>query len=135
MNKLQKALKANTLFSSISGILMILLNRQIADVFETKNTTVFLIVGVILICFAVTIWYEINKQRKLAILWIIIQDFLWVLGSLILIIFNPFQITLIGNLIIGMIAIIVMYMGVNQTIALNKTNNLFSTNKAPYEKP
>lgn len=135
MNKLQKALKANTLFSSISGILMILLNRQIADVFETKNTTVFLIVGVILIYFAVTIWYEINKQRKLAILWIIIQDFLWVLGSLILIIFNPFQITLIGNLIIGMIAIIVMYMGVNQTIALNKTNNLFSTNKAPYEKP
>ncbi|GAK91825.1 hypothetical protein JCM19297_12 [Nonlabens ulvanivorans] len=43
------------------------------------------------------------------------------LGSLILIIFNPFKITLIGNLIIGLIALIVLYMGINQMIGLKKT--------------
>ena len=121
MNNLQKALTINALFSSISGTLMILLNLQIAHLFGTTNNTVFWIVGIILIYFAITIWYEITKQRKFAVLWIIIQDFTWVLGSLILIIFNPFQVTGIGNLIIGIIALIVLYMGINQMIGLKKT--------------
>lgn len=120
MNKLQKALKANTLFSSISGILMILLNRQIAHLFGTTNNTVFWIIGLILIYFAITIWYEIQRQRRIAVLWIIVQDYAWVLGSLILIITNPFQITQIGNLIIGIIAIVVLYMGINQMVGLNE---------------
>jgi len=120
MNNIQKALKANALFSSISGIIMILLNRQIADLFGTNNNTIFLIVGLILVYFAITIWYEIKKQRRLAILWIIIQDYTWVIGSLILIIINPFKITQIGNFIIGIIALIVLYMGINQMNALKK---------------
>lgn len=121
MNKLQKALKANALFSSISGIIMILLNSQIAHLFGTNNNTVFWIVGLILIYFTITIWYEIKKQRKLAVLWIIIQDYTWVIGSFLLIIINPFQITQIGNFIIGIIALIVLCMGINQMIALKKT--------------
>lgn len=121
MNKLQKALKINAVFSSISGVVMILLNQSIAKLFGTGNNTVFWIVGLMLIYFALTIWYEIIKQRKLAVIWIIIQDFIWVLGSLILIIFNPFKITLVGNLIIGIIALIVLYMGINQIIGLKKT--------------
>ena len=120
MNKLQKALKNNALFSSISGIIMILLNNQLANLFGITNNSIFWIVGLILIYFAITIWYEIQKQRRLAILWIIIQDYTWVLGSIILLIFNPFQVTLMGNLIIGIIALIVLYMGINQTIELNK---------------
>jgi hypothetical protein len=121
MNELQKTLKINALFSSISGIIMIILNKPIAKLFGTSNNTVFWIVGLILIYFTLTIWYEIVKQRKLAIIWIIIQDYIWVLGSLILIIFNPFKITLIGNLIIGIIALIVLYMGINQMIGLKRT--------------
>ncbi len=124
MNKLQKALKINALFSSISGVIMVLLNQPIAKLFETNNNKVFWIVGLILIFFAVTIWYEIFKQRKLAVIWIIIQDFIWVLGSSILILFNPFKTTLTGNLIIGLIAIIVLYMGINQMIGLKKTQQI-----------
>ena len=121
MNKLQKALKTNALFSSISGVIMIVLNHQLANLFGTTNNTVFWIVGLLLIYFAITIWYEIRKQRKLAVLWIIIQDYAWVLGSLLLILFNPFEITQIGNLIIGIIALVVLFMGINQMLALNKT--------------
>lgn len=121
MNKLKKALKTNALFSSISGITMTLFNSQIAVLFGTNNNTVFWIVGLILIYFAITIWYEIKKQRRLAVLWIIIQDYTWVIGSLLLIIINPFQITQIGNFIIGIIASIVLFMGINQMIALKKT--------------
>lgn len=121
MNNLQKALKTNALFSSISGIILILLNKPIAKLFGTNNNTVFCIIGLALIYFSITIRYEIKKQRKLAINWIIIQDYIWVLGSLILIIINPFEITLIGNLIIGTIALIVLYMGINQMIGLKKS--------------
>ena len=120
MNKLQKALKNNALFSSTSGILMILLNNQLAHLFDTTNNSVFWIVGLILIYFAITIWYEIKKQRRLAILWIIIQDYAWVLGSIILLIFNPFHVTQTGNIIIGIIAFIVLLLGIAQMIALQK---------------
>jgi len=126
MDKLKKALKNNALFSSISGITMILLNSQMADLFGTNNNTVFWVVGLILIYFAITIFYEIKKQRKCAVLWIIIQDYTWVIGSLVLMIINPFHITKTGNFIIGIIALIVMYMGINQMIALKK----ITTNKA-----
>ncbi len=121
MNKLQKALKTNAIFSSISGLTMILLHQPIATLFGTSNNTIFWIVGLVLNYFAITIWYEIIKQRKLAVIWIIIQDYTWVVGSLILIIFNPYKITLIGNLIIGIIALIVLSMAINQMIGLKKT--------------
>ena len=121
MNKLQNALKINALFSGISGVLLIVINQQIAKIFGTNNNTVFWIVGFILIYFALTIWYEIKKQRRLAVIWIIVQDYTWVLSSILLIIFKPFQITKTGNLVIGIIALIVLYMGVNQMINLNKT--------------
>ncbi|WP_299382035.1 hypothetical protein [uncultured Lacinutrix sp.] len=123
MNSLQKALKNNALFSILSGLILVVLNQQISALFGTSNTTVFWSVGLVLIYFAFTIWYEIKAQRKLAVIWIIIQDYTWVLGSAILILLNPFKITLIGNLIIGIIALIVLYMAINQTIALKNTNN------------
>ncbi|MDB2606147.1 hypothetical protein N9Y48_00045 [Zobellia sp.] len=120
MNKLQKALQLNAIFSSISGLILILFNKQIAKSFGTDNNTVFWIVGLVLIYFATTIWYEISKQRKIAVLWIITQDFLWVIGSLILVVFNPFSITVIGNSIIGVVALMVLFMGINQSKALAK---------------
>ena len=121
MNSLQKALKINALFSSISGIVMILFNQSIDELFGTSNNTVFWAIGIALIYFALTITYEIKEQRKKAITWIIIQDYIWVLGSIILIIFSPFEITQMGNLIIGLIALIVLYMGINQMSELKKT--------------
>ncbi len=120
MNKLQKALKTNALFSGISGIILILLNHQIALVFGTTNYTVFWVIGLLLIYFSITIWYEIKKQRRFAVLWIIIQDYSWVLGSLILIVFNPFEITQIGNFIIAIVALIVLFMGINQMNGLKE---------------
>ena len=120
MDKLKKALKLNSIFSSVSGIIFILLNKQISNLFGTENNTVFWIIGLILIYFSITIWFEISRQRKIAVLWIIIQDYLWVLGSFILILLNPFNITLSGNIITGIIALIVLFMGINQTIAINK---------------
>ncbi|CAL2088286.1 hypothetical protein [Tenacibaculum sp. 190524A05c] len=123
MNNLQKALRNNALFSIISGVLMIVLNRQLASLFGTSNNTIFWSIGLVLLYFAITIWLEIKKQRRTAIIWIIIQDYAWVLGSSIILITKPFQITSTGNLIIGIIALIVLFMGIHQTIELKKFKN------------
>ncbi|WP_027418172.1 hypothetical protein [Crocinitomix catalasitica] len=122
MNQLQKALTLNALFSSLSGLILILFNQQIAEIFGTSNTTVFWIVGLILLYFSVTIFYERIKQRKPFVLWIIIQDISWVLGSVLILILKPFNISSTGNLIILIIALIVLFMAVNQSIKLKKRN-------------
>lgn len=126
MNRLQKSLRLNAIFSGISGIILIALNNQLANLFETPNKTVFIIIGIALLFFASTIIYEIKKQRPLAILWIIVQDFLWVAGSIILVAINPFEITKAGSAVIAIIAFVVLFMGINQSKALAKidsTNN------------
>lgn len=126
MNRLQKALGMNAVFSSASGIIMILGHKQIATLFEVANTTVFWMVGLVLIYFALTIGYEVKKQRRLAVIWIIIQDALWVLGSIILLLFNPFKISFEGNYMIAFIALIVLFMAVHQTYALKSKKNTLS---------
>lgn len=120
MNKLQKTLSINAIFSSASGIILIFLHQQIATIFEVETTSVFWIIGCILIYFSITIAYEISKQRKLAIIWIIVQDYTWVIGSILLLVSNPFDISFLGNTIIATIALIVLYMGINQMVALKK---------------
>lgn len=123
MNRLQNTLKINAIFSAISGIALIVLNNKIAEIFGTENNRIFWIIGLALVFFAITIITEIIIQRSLAILWIIIQDFIWVIGSIFLLVLNPFQITITGNIIIGIIALIVLFMGINQAKALAKIDN------------
>lgn len=124
MNKLQTTLKLNAIFSAISGIVLIVLNYQVAKLFGTENNTIFWIIGLALVFFAVTIIVEILKQRSLAILWIIIQDFLWVIGSILLLVLNLLPISPTGLIIIGLVALIVLFMGFYQAKALAKIDNI-----------
>jgi hypothetical protein len=119
MNRLQKALQYNAIFSGVSGFLFILGHQWLANIFTLNNSSVFWIIGIALVFFAGTIFYEITKQRRWAVLWIIIQDFLWVIGSAILLIFNPFGISSTGNILIAIVALIVLAMGINQYKAIS----------------
>lgn len=120
MNNLQKALATNALFSSLSGLTLLVFHTAIAELFEVPNSSVFWIIGCLLLFFSLTIVLEIYKQRKWAVIWIIIQDYLWVVASVILILLPLFKISTIGNLLIAMVAIIVFLMAINQTKALKK---------------
>lgn len=123
MTKLQKSLRLNAIFSGISGIVLIAFNKQIIHVFGISNTTVFWVIGIVLLFFASTIIYEIIKQRPIAVLWIIMQDFLWVIGSFVLIAINPFEISKAGNFTISVIALTVLFMGINQSKALAQVDS------------
>lgn len=123
MNKLQKALGINALFSGISGIMAIILHRSLANLFGLEQSDVFWMVGIALIFFASTILLEVKKQRRIAILWIITQDFIWVIASAVLLILQPFNISSAGNSIIAVVALIVLGMAINQSKALAQAKN------------
>ena len=123
MNRLQKSLSVNAIFSVVSGIILIVFNKQIAHAFGTTNTKVFWVIGIVLIGFAGTIIFEIIKQRPVAVLWIIVQDYIWVIGSFLLIIINPFEITKAGNSSIAVIALLILFMGINQSKALAQVDS------------
>ena len=123
MNQLQKSLRLNALFSGLSGILLVVKNKQIAHLFDSANTAVFWITGTALILFSFLISYEIKRQNPLGVLAIIIQDFLWILASCILLIFQPFEISRTGNSMIAVVALIVLFMAVNQAKALAQTDH------------
>ncbi|MBD3275991.1 MAG: hypothetical protein GF372_11805, partial [Candidatus Marinimicrobia bacterium] len=76
-----------------------------------------------LIYFTATIIYEIKRQKPIGVLFIIIQDFLWVIGSIVLLIFQPFEISVAGNGIIAAVALVVLFMGFNQAKTLGQIDN------------
>lgn len=127
MNHLQKTLIANTIFSSLSGILLIFLSKSIAQIFGVANTLVFEIIGGILLFFAVTIMIEIKAQRSILILWIIIQDLLWVLGSVLIVWLNPFSISGMGNALIILVALVVFFLALAQMNALSQLDTRAKT--------
>ena len=123
MNQLQKALQLNALFSGLSGILLVAAHNRVAGLFDTPNSSVFQVIGVALIYFSLTIVFEIKHQNLLRVLFIIVQDSLWVIGSVILLIFQPFDISMTGNGVMAAIAIIVLFIAISQTNALAQTDN------------
>lgn len=109
MTTLQKALTANASCSSLSGLIMIVAHQQLANLFQVNNAMPFWIIGILLLFFAATIVIEIKQQRIKAVWWIIIQDLLWVAGSIILLLLQPWDISTIGNVMIGGMAALVFF--------------------------
>lgn len=129
MNKLQKALGINAIFSGISGAGLILFHKAIADIFEINQSNIFWMIGIGLVFFTFTILLEVKNQRGLAVLWIIIQDFIWVIGSAILLVLPPFNISNTGNGTITVIALVVFFMAINQSKALAQMDNSNQTGR------
>lgn len=114
MNTLQKYLTINAIFSFLTGIIAIAFQEKIEQLFKVEPSNFFLVLGILLILFALSIVVEIKKQRAIPVLWITTQDMLWVIGSVILMVWNPFGISTVGNIIIGVVAIVVLTCGLGQ---------------------
>jgi len=108
MISLNKALTANFILSLTSGLVLLLFSQWVATLFGVPAHQIFPIIGGLLLVFAFTIAIEIKKKRALAILWISIQDALWVLGSLVVVVWRPFPISAVGYYIIDGLALIIL---------------------------
>jgi len=132
MNNLQMSLAGNATFSILSGLGLIFLHKKIAELFHLQNSTVFWVIGLGLLFFAITIIIQIKKQNRKRVLFIIVQDLLWVVGSLFLLVLNPFSISSFGNTAIGIVAGIVLLFAISRyRISLTTSWFRFSISRIP----
>jgi hypothetical protein len=99
---LRRTLIANTLFSGVSGIALILFSNQIEALLGGTTPQLLVILGISLIGFAAFVGTSarevpLNRKKGWAIFW---ADVLWVDASLLLLATNAFNLSTTGNLII-----------------------------------
>lgn len=116
MNHLKKYLLANSVFSAISGLIIIGFSLQIAPLFNLSNTLVLKILGIGLLIFSIFIAIVLSWKgaKKGLVYTITTMDALWVLGSIVILVIPSIQFQLTGIIILSVVAIIVGFFGAKQ---------------------
>lgn len=116
MIELKKYLNINGSFSALSGISMILCTCQLNDLFGFDHPYIFPIIGINLLIFAGFVFVTSLKfiSNKKLVQAITVMDVLWVLGSLAILIFDLFSLTIIGRLLIGLVAVWIAFLAFKQ---------------------
>ena len=116
MDELKKYLTLNSAFSAFSGLTMLVLTSTLNNFFNITNQYVFPFIGINLLVFSLIVWYVSRKQlnNKLLVNIISFLDGLWVIGSLVIILFGFFELSKNGYLLIGLVAIWIAFLGYKQ---------------------
>lgn len=116
MGLLKKYLQMNGGFSLLSGLIMLLMSKRLAVLFGIGSNIIFLVIGIGLVGFSLFVFYVSQNvgKSKTFVQVITILDILWVVGSLALLVFRPFTITVIGNILIATIMMIIAFFAINQ---------------------
>lgn len=119
--KVRNTLKANSRFSIFSGLIMTLLSGTVADWLGIEPTWIIIAVGVGLLIFAASVYHTATREPlpEGQVKFIIVQDWLWVAGSTIILVLNPFGFSASGLWITGIVALIVAAFAVGQQRWLN----------------
>jgi len=113
---LRNVLKTNAGFSLMSGLAMTLMSDRVAEWLGITPHLAVPIVGVGLILFAASVYYTATREPVPAgqVKFIIIQDWLWVAGSALVILLNPFGFSSAGVWITGIVALAVLMFAIGQ---------------------
>lgn len=122
------ATRLNAISTLISGLSILLFRNKLTHLFEISDNTPFWVVGGVITVFSLTMFVEVKKQRALALLWIIAQDLMFTLASIIVLIFRPFDISDKGYLLIGLFIIPIVFFIIYQTIGLARMDAKKGTN-------
>ena len=117
---LRKALMGNALFSTLSGLTILLAQGWVLRILGLASNVNLLILGVGLILFAITLVVNARKQQvKKSDAWIaVLMDVAWVLGSYILIFIVPFSTE--GKWVVGLVAELVLVFAVLQFVGIRR---------------
>jgi hypothetical protein len=117
---LRKALIGNALFSTLSGLTILLAQGWVLRILGLPSSVNLLILGAGLIVFAVTLVINARKQQvKKSDAWIaVLMDVAWVLGSYILIFIVPFSTE--GKWVLGVVAELVLAFAVLQFVGIRR---------------
>lgn len=117
MKKLRVYLRINSVFSLLTGVLMVLYSNELLKFFNISNNQyLYHLIGLNLILFACFIWYVSVKQleRKMLVKIISFLDILWVLGSSIIVAFQLFNLSQKGYFLIAILAIWIGFLAFKQ---------------------
>jgi len=117
---LRNALMGNALFSTLSGLTILLAQGWVLRILGLPSTVTLLILGAGLIVFAVTLVINASKQQvKKSDAWIaVLMDVAWVVGSYILIFTVPFSTE--GKWVVGVVAELVLVFAVLQFVGIRR---------------
>lgn len=117
---LRKALMGNALFSTLSGLTILLAQGWVLRILGLASNVNLLILGVGLILFAITLVVNARKQQvKKSDAWIaVLMDVAWVLGSYLLIFIVPFSTE--GKWVVGVVAELVLAFAVLQFVGIRR---------------
>ena len=116
MSSPKNYLQINGGFSLLSSLVMLLLSGFLANVFALESRIAFLVIGAGLLFFGGFVFYVAQKQpgNKTLIQVITIMDAFWVLGSLIIVVFQLFNLSSTGYLLITAVMVIIAFFAINQ---------------------
>lgn len=117
MKTLKTYLRINSAFSMLTGVLMVLFSDKLMKFFNSiDDQYLFDIIGLNLIAFALFVWYVSTKQLQNVILVKLISflDIIWVIGSFIIVLFQLFNLSLNGYILITIVAIWVGFLAYKQ---------------------
>ena len=116
MKPVKKWLLLNAAFSILCGIDALLLNTHIQQWFGFENDYVLPVLGVGLLLFAADLVYvayrDADNKKRVNI--ISMMDAGWVLGSMVLLVFQPFGLSTIAYVCIAAVAAVVGLFGYQQ---------------------
>ena len=118
----RNALKANAVFSSLSGIAFLVAAKPIAAFLGLSMSTVLIITGIILLIFAADIFYLATRKivNPKGVMAVIAADALWVVGSIILLVTNVVPLSTEGKWAVGLVAVVVATFADLQYFGLRK---------------
>ncbi|MEM7103745.1 MAG: hypothetical protein AAF502_11475 [Bacteroidota bacterium] len=122
-SKLRSVLYANAAFSGLSGVAMAIFHEKLALWMQIPLPYVLVIIGIGLILFSGTLIMAARKSPIPGkdVNMIIIQDWLWVAVSILIIITQAFGLNSTGYWVIGIVALIVADFAILQQYFKNKT--------------
>ena len=121
-NLLRRALRANGVFSGLSGLLMTVAANPLAELLGLNNPLILLITGVSLIIFSAALFYRAAQEsldRQFALI-VIELDAAWVVGSYLILFTNWVALTNAGWWTVAIVADIVAAFAIVQYIGLRR---------------
>lgn len=122
MTSLKNVLLINGVSSGATGLILIVFGRFAATLFGSPQPAPFWAVGIFLIAFAALVVAEGVRAtpRPGRVMLITTLDTLWVVGSLIIVVLQLFNLSAIGYVLISGVALWVATMAVLQARGLKK---------------
>ncbi len=119
---LRRVLQANGVFCSVSGLVFIAAARPLAEFLGLDWPLVLVVTGIVLVPYGLALFQMVTRDaliRQVAMIAIVL-DIVWVIDSIVLLLFDWVPFTIGGKWAIAIVALIVADFAATQIYALRR---------------